>query len=185
MHCFVDGELAAHLRDDGQHDAVDIRGRAPDEEPSYQETLEVEHGARDLLGARRSLITSVEQVQQQGIHRGRAPGVQAGEALAHVWIRLTRRIQHRREESPEPRQSLDLCLDVALLHEPVDACLLRGVGVGLLDSRIPLDEVQPEQQLQVVCAQRLLQRKPQAVVDSVTARGQAHEQVVAQEVALR
>ena len=184
VHGGRDVLLVLHLGRRGEQGAVDVRRRPPDEEPPHQEGLDGEHRGADLGRGRRPTITAVHQVQEQRIDRRRPPGLQPGEPRTHMRVLLTLRVQDDGEQVTEAPKPCDLLDQLVLVPELLETLHLVGVDGGLSGLRVVLDQVEPEQQLQLLGRQRLLQREPEVCVRLLRLAVQAHEEMVPQQVSL-
>src|SRR5690606_14651432 len=89
----------------------------------------------------------------------------------YLGILFLLRMENLRQEGTEPAESAYFVFDLLLRVQPVEPSLLTGVGVGLLDLWVPMDQVKPEQLLKLSGVQLPLQRQPEILVDGLPAGG--------------
>jgi hypothetical protein len=178
----VERELPGHRL----KDPVEVVRRHPAHHPAHQEALDVRHRAGRVRGVKLPAPAPVEQQQKRGIGDLGLPGVQPVQMGADRFVRLFLGVEQPTEEGASPVQLLDVRLDLRLADlTPLEALLLSRVEVLAADPVVPVEhQLKPHELFQLVVAQTVLQRKPVGLVDVLTAGGQPHEQVVAQQVGL-
>lgn len=186
MQSVGDGHVEWELPGNGLEDPVEVVGRHPADHPAHQEALDVRHRTGRVRGVEVPPLAPVEQQHQRGIGDLGLPGVQAVQLGADRCFRLLLGVQQTAEESGAAVQLPDVGLDVLLGRlAALEALLLSRVEVLAAHPVVAVeDQLQPHELFQLFVAQTGLQRQPVRLVDMLTAGGQLHEQVVAQQVRL-
>ena len=176
--------LTLDVRRRREQGGVETVGIAAEDEAPDQVRLEVEERTGQFVRVDVPQRPALHQVQCDRERRRRAPGAQACQAEAHCVVLLLLRAEHHVVETPQRQEPLDFRPDLRLVLQATHATLLPRVDLRLADLGILLHQVEPEQGLQFLIGEQVLQREPQGGVDLIRPGGQLHEQVVPEQVAL-